>query len=138
MLLGCIHKSFYRCLEFHEPQDQSHVEAHLICGVINTGFDIKPAQWNIQVYSSLQTSIQILHFHVPTSHQCQKASLRLSSRTESQQYCGKLAPFAISFAHNQVKVGYNEIFDFYYGYHAVLYYEGVYIIQNIGYKLFTC
>ena len=131
LLLQCMRASIFRCLEFHQPQPMEHMESHLMCGVINSGFNIKPMHWDIKIYSPLKLLINILHFHILHSIRCQKASVKLIADSEDKKhYCGKLAPFFVSFL-STAKVTYDEIFDFYYGYHFVLYYEGVNRTQTV-------
>ena len=69
----CVRSSFYRCLEFHQPQHENRIELHLICGVINSGFDMKPTQWTIKVCSPLHISIRMLHFHIAHLKECKNA-----------------------------------------------------------------
>ena len=66
----------------------------------------------------------MLHFHIPHSIQCQRASLVIA-KDKSKKCCGKLAPFSTSFPGSKVTIIYSEAFDYYYGYYFVLYYEAV-------------
>ena len=132
LLFRCVRTSIFRCLEFPQPQQVPYVESHLICGVINSGLSMKTMHWDIKVYFPLHLLIKILRFHIPHSVRCQKASVKLAADVgENKRYCGKLEPFNVSFLSTKGNVTYNETSDFYYGYHFVLYYEGVTRTQTI-------
>ena len=132
LLLQCVRASIFRCLEFHQPQPMEHMESHFICGVINSGFSNEPMHWDIKVCFPFRLLINTLHFHIFHSVRCQKASVKLIADGEDKKhYCGKLAPFSVSFVSTKAKVTYDEISDFYYGYHFVLYYEGVNRTQTV-------
>ena len=106
--LWCLKASLFRCLLFHEPTNRQHEETEMLCGVINSGQQIKPHTWHIALTNKYSLYIDFLHFLLPMSPHCKSTatvsikSLQLEQPTHT--YCGYRMPWHISFFHSHARV----------------------------------
>ena len=48
-----------------------------VCGVVNSGQQLKPYEWKITVHPAFTLSINFTHFHLPISKACEQTYLFL-------------------------------------------------------------
>ena len=77
ILKSCIFFTLGLCLEHHHRQHKPVTISLPVCGVINTGSVLYDQQWIIHVFTVYSLQINFLEFHLPPSHKCTKASLRI-------------------------------------------------------------
>ena len=123
-IYSCFRQSLYRCHNYHTSYSEYHLDFQLLCGVLNTGWNLRPFVWVIRVYKNFGIFLDFLDFHLPCSVECQKASVIVSSE-KPLIYCGKRVPWDISVQGNMINVVYFSPFKIYQGFYFIMVYEAI-------------
>ena len=114
---ACLQSSIYRCLLFHKPIADPRAEIRPLCGVINTGKQLKAHKWHIAVPSAFGLYINFLHFYLPMSPNCKfgtRVLLRVINKDSEptvHTYCGHRVPWYLSFLLSPVIIDCNTEHD---------------------------
>ena len=119
----CYKSSLYRCTQHYNLLAEGHVEFQPLCGVLNSGTKVPPTTWTISVYTNFAIFIRFLHFNLPCTIKCQKASLKLGPQL-NLTYCGRMMPWNISFQLHTVLLEYKSEYV-YPGFHFAMVYEAI-------------
>ena len=114
---ACLQSSIFRCLLFHKPLAKHLAEIRPLCGVINTGNQLKANTWRIAVPSTFSLYINFLHFYLPMSPNCKFGTrvllkvINKDSEPPVYTYCGHRVPWDISFLLSRVIINCNKEYD---------------------------
>ena len=104
-------------LLFHKPLTDPHAEIRPLCGVINTGNQLKAHTWHIVVPSTFSLYINFLHFYLPMSPDCKFGTrvllkvINKDSEPTVYTYCGHRVPWYISFLLSRVIINCSTEYD---------------------------
>ncbi len=124
----CFHDSLFRCQQKSNPQAWEEPVTHqtMMCGILYSGMKLNPTVWKLQVYLNFNIHLDILHFLLPCSSQCEKAALYVrSTNITDLKYCGKRLAWSIGLLASYVELEYRQLDDTYVGFHFILVYEAV-------------
>ena len=114
---ACLQSSIFSCLLFHKPLAEHHAEIRPLCGVINTGYQLKAHTWHIAVPSTFCLYINFLHFYLPMSPNCKFGTRVLlkvfnkDSEPTVYTYCGHCVAWYMSFLLSQVIINCSTEYD---------------------------
>ena len=127
----CWETTLQRCNDYLKQSSVSYIIKEKMCGVFNTGMQITPSQvWSLKVYPRFGIHITFVEFHLPCSMICAQGHVRLAAMRSGRDvtaYCGKRAPWTISYRENHmvffVRTGRGQAIP--YGFYFKLLYEAI-------------
>jgi hypothetical protein len=111
--LFCVESAIHRCSLFHAPRQHQHVYRGKLCGVINTGENIRSQTWKISVPRQFGLYIDFLQFHLPSSpgcEHCAHVTVTFDGQRDvvSYMYCGYRTPWYLGLLENKAVVTLKE------------------------------
>ena len=128
----CWKATLYRCKEHHK-ESYAYIYKYPVCGVVNTGMQLVPSKWILNVYFQFGVHITFREFNLPCTKQCDQLAVSVGSSMHTVwnelwkfKFCGKRAPWSMSQSQPSVNIAVTSQSDkISYGVHFMLLYEAI-------------
>ena len=110
-----------------------YIYNHPMCGVLNTGMQLVPSQWILNVFFQFGVHITFHEFNLPCTRHCDQVAVLVGSSMDTlwnelweSKFCGKRAPWSMSQSQPYVNIIVTSQADkIPYGIHFMLLYEAI-------------
>ena len=125
-MMRCYTVTLYTCHGNPDSTVGEYITSQSICGVLKSGELTLSTSWNICVDKDLNIFVEFLHFNLPCSARCDKASLELILDNSTELLlCGNRMPLGESFDSSEVEIIYTQRGSIYAGFSFVIRFEAI-------------